>query len=250
MLSLFLVGAQAAASPQLPDAPVLWEQMLLAKGGRDKLHDIRIVVMSLRSRGSEFEIVMRPPSTFWWWTKGPGNFGPSIRVWNAPKELFWSESGEKADRTIDLRAKLAMVDWDNHQQIERDVAAFFLETALVQPKPVAVRRASTTTAYLEVSLPRLKNATYTVDLKTADVMAFHWTETSQTPTIDSNTAPRRYDFQGRRVVNGIQLPTRVRWSSSWQEATFQINPNVDPRMFETAPVGVTSRDDWRKWLRP
>jgi len=256
-LSLLLLGAQSNPALPLPDASGLWEQMLMAKGGRERLHDIRIVAISMRKRGDEYDIVIQPPSDVWWWTKGPGVFLSYLRVWNGAKGLYWSgrvdvPAGAPGAVIPDRRDQLNAWAWDYRQHIDRDLAVFFLETALVQPKPLAVRRASKTTVYLDVSLPRFQDAFYTVDLRTARITAVNMTPVSPTPTpgFQGASYEDRYEFQGNRTVDGVQMPTRVRWGSTWRDVTFHINPNVDPKMFETQPLGVKTGDDWRKWLRP
>ena len=35
----------------------------------------------------------------------------------------------------------------------------------------------------------------------------------------------------------------------WTNIQFLINPDVDPKLFETPPSGVTQADAWKKFLR-
>jgi CubicO group peptidase (beta-lactamase class C family) len=54
-----------------------------------------------------------------------------------------------------------------------------------------------------------------------------------------------YSFDGWSTVGGIQMLPR----DGTTTLHFLINPDVDPKLFETAPDNVTREDAWKKFLR-
>lgn len=256
-VAIILLGGAARPAQDLEPSG-LWNAMVAAKGGRERLHGIQTFAMSLATKFPGFsrqdvapgvveEWVVGLPSRLWaWFDYRPGTMGYSVQVWNQPRRLSWVSRGAQVVEVGERQWAGQERHWLT--ELETLQAVYFLETAYVQPRPLSVRRQSGSTAEVEVSLPHHTAVYYTVDLTTHLVTAVRMTALVGDPPHPFVSADE-FVFDGVTPIAGIQVPRRVRRGGAWGDATFTINPDLDPKIFETAPTGVTSKDDWRKWLR-
>jgi hypothetical protein len=248
------------SAAQLTDAKALWERMVEAKGGRARLHAVHALVVSTNDPLSgftrrdvagrlQYEIVASFPDQFWWWSDyRPGKMGFDIAVWNRVSKKAWEAlNGRSAGPS----------GWGPAREGDRRITlvqmAYLLETKYFQPTPVRIEQRVTargTRMVLDATAPSMHLIRYVVDPASAMVEEIEATPLLRQldgsgPETPASEPFYRYSFSGWSTVDGIQMPqldgkTKLR---------FLINPDIDPKLFDTPPDNVTRADAWKKFLR-
>ena len=248
------VGALISPTPGQVDPQIVWERVIRAKGGREKLHAVSTLAWSIDGPklnsapdviGAErLEFVEAYPDRYWLWMDyRPGSMGFHAEVWNAQKR-FWFQSnrGGKAHSIPWSSA----AEWARRRDRTKHGLVFLLETSFVAPT-LTKARTEGDSIYLEGTAPQFISVTYTIDTATylprriavTPEAAPEWGPLP--PALTTEYVIRRYS-----AIDGIQMPTVI---DGYGEVRFTINPAVDQKLFETPPDGVTSRDEWKKYLR-
>jgi len=245
-VALILAGCSAAltAPRQVVDAASVWDRMLAAKGGREKLHAVHTLVVSTRdplagfsrrdvAGGLKYEIVAAFPDRFWWWSDyRPGKLGFDVQVWNRTARWWWATSNGRAAGQPEWGPRL-----ESDRRLEVLQLAYLLETQFVQPRLLRAFEISGKAGrrvVVEAATPSTSRVRYTVD------------PTTYLPeSVEIGTEGTAYQFSSWVNVDGIRMPQQ----DGKIALHFLINPNVDPKLFETPPDNVTSADAWKTFLR-
>jgi hypothetical protein len=258
------LGLSSPSEVAAPQAKELWDQVIAAKGGRERLRAVRSFV---KSEGVSFPDFSRPdvatservefvcelPNRLWMFADyRPGKMGFRTEVWNKPRGLYWySVLGNPAG--TGRAGQAAQLDESLAGVIEANEYTYFLETKWVQPElvSVATRRSGLRRETAINAKWGNTELVYTIDLATHLPTALHTLRgdpNSRHPDQPILTE-RDLRFEDYRDIGGIQMPTRVKIGPDWGTVSFLINPEIDSKLFETPPDGVTTADAWRKWLR-
>jgi hypothetical protein len=229
-----------------------WAKVIEAKGGVERLHKITVLAWSAdypsrssQGPGEHMEFVEAFPDRYWAWEDyrpGPGSF--ATQVWNAQKQLWWdSRQGGRAKQIPWTQRAARAGLQDAHGRI----FLFLLESKDVRPTIVRTVEGNDTVD-LFATAPGFVEIRYTIDKSTflpraVTLVPEFFRAGESSPRAGAAT---QYFLKDYRLVDGIQMPGLI---EGMGQMRFIINPAVDPRLFETPPDGVNSRDEWRKFLR-
>lgn len=221
-----------AADPQ-----EAWEQAVKAKGGRDRLHSVRSLAVFMKPS----VLRMTAPGTNW------------LCVF--PDRYFEYDgtgpAGNRRALVVDLTADRTAEDTTGIPRHARHVSAaerdrlalnqivFLLESAWLQPKPVAMRR--------NVLVVEASSRTYQLSLNRDNLP-----ERILSPPVPGQKPKIKYDFrlQQYRDFQGVMLPARVTFVSDVHEATWDADYEVDakynPKLFERMPDLANGPEPWRQ----
>jgi hypothetical protein len=254
---LVLVTGGVALPSAADRAEDVWAAVLAAKGGVERLQAVRSVVVETAVRFQNSPIAdvasgerttrvdVFPDRSWAFVDHRPGSMGVTATVWNGDLWHLWSfRDGQRAEDR-----RLAATTTVHAEGIERTQYIYFLQTRWVRPQPLTVARAGNKTTLKA----RWKDwdLTYRIDRRSnlpASLDADRDVPNSRQPS-QPRHEHKHWEFADYTGVGGIQLPKRVRFDTNWGTATFQVNPEVDPDLFEHAPVDVHSPDDWKRPTR-
>ena len=247
-----LTGA-GLAQDDTRDARQLWDRMVAARGGHDRLEAVHGFAISVVAKGSHETFVVELPDQYWEWADyRPGKLGYSATVTNGAKHLmWWGHDGAVALNSLrpwDASEDLALMERIEHLQ-----AVFLLQTKYFHPTLQRVLSDKPGQAILEATAPGSALLRYVVDLRTNLVTALSRTPLIWGPDVGQPPEPAsfidEFVFDKWRTVSGVEVPSRVKEGNYWTDVMIEINPDLDPKLFETRPDNVISADWWRKFLR-
>ena len=236
-----------------------WERVVAAKGGRSRLHAVHTLVIRTndlapggdqrfrRAVGTvQYEFVRAFPDRSWTWEDyRPGQMGFAAEVFNISRRLNWeSRRGGKA---VPLR-------WSDSSEralrsrLLEDQLIYLLETRFAKPTLRKTWRDGDT-VMIEGEAPGLQRLIYVIDGRSMLPRSITLTPAPVALPDKPGLHPvpsESYEFDRYTSVDGIQMPSQVKGLG---EVSFTVNPDIDPKLFETPPDGVTSRDEWRKYLK-
>lgn len=239
-------------------AAELWEKAVAAKGGRERLHQVRTLVISStnpsrRGERTKFaglhkrtEQVYALPDKYWWWDDSrPGVFGLSAEMYNG--EEYWLV--RDGDPESPQKVPLTELSLETRRFFLRRAQAYFLlETAWFQPVPVGVKSGWVGLKRVDIVHARIGEGklVFYLDRKThLPVMA-----ALLSPRADEND-PEWIDLYAARFddyheVDGVQMPRKVGWGPrGFDNYRFLINVDVDAQIFEQPPRLEDGPEAWK-----
>lgn len=232
----FLSGAPASAQP-LESPHDLWEHMIAAKGGHERLQSVRTFAWTATSVD---------PSHRNWATSDS-----IIGVAALPDHLWLREySSVTTWRGRGLSSRPSVND-TTITSLEAWQLACFLETSTLRPTPVGVEAATDDArmVILEATSEHV-NIRYAVDLESYTVRRV--TLRPRTNDRDSRFTRfidvRPYTFEGTESVDGVQMPRWIRTGDNVRDLRFLINPELDAALFEPWGDRPVSPDAWGAFL--
>lgn len=248
--AVLLSTASLSAGVQKPqpqdrelDAREVWERVIAAKGGREKLRAIHTIAWSgdhpstQLDRGSRHvEVVEAFPDRQWMWENLVGSVGIGVTVWNLERRVRFDAWDGRRARMSWPENDLGLTSVREHRLM------FLLESRYVSPSPQrAIERGNA--IHLTATAGDLE-AGYEIDRNTwlPSVAIVRKRGGGVVFVRPGQQAQFRHELKEYRSIDGIQMPSHV---SSYGQMKFEFNPNIDPALFETAPDGVTDRSSWR-----
>jgi hypothetical protein len=245
------------------DPVVVWNRMVEAKGGRERLHSIETFRIALREKVSIFtrypdlvskhtEQIFALPDRLWEWydfrpdpTSSTSGYQFDSRLWNTTGCWRWSGTNGGRAHFESYRDDCFLArDYREH------LLLYLLETKDFQPVPVRVSPAGRHRARVEVKALDFDSVTYLIDTRTNLVLEATVVPLLRKTWDGSNDmvkgVPIRHALEGVQYVSGIAMPKRF----DGADVTAEINPPVDPRLFTIPPDGVSDADAWRAPARP
>ncbi len=233
---IFLSGA--AASAQTPESPHdLWEHMIAAKGGHERLQSVRTFAwMATRvtpshrnwSEGPSMVYVAAPPDHLWIYESGYAE--------------TWRGRGLSSPR-MGIPATL--------KSLEAWQLACFLETSVVRPTPVSVEPSAedARVVILEATSGHLK-VRYIVDRESYIVHQVTLSRRTDDPESGFSRFidERPFTLEGTETVGGIQMPRWIRTGDTVRDLRFLINPELDEALFEPWHDRPARSDAWGEFL--
>lgn len=226
-------------------AEEVWEQAIAAKGARERLYEVRNLVIRLGRAEHRAEWLYVFPNKLWAWTDSrPGPLEISIEVNNADTGQAWTFNS----------------DWPPHMKKPvshpiserfaffriRDQVCYLLETRWVKPVPIKVEKErigwkkfdvlhAEVEAYGERSYvvfyfdPRTHLPSKVGFKHVEDAKYYYWVYMS--------------DYV---EIGGIQMPQKVSYKPGPMiPANFEINVEYDPTIFERPPSIAAGPEAWK-----
>ncbi len=279
-LVVLFVTALAASLPTAgfdtkAAAEALWNQAVQAKGGRDRLRAVRNLVVT--THGS-FPNSARPdltntvqqlyvfPSRFWQVVEvtRPGELG-HLAIFDVERRMGWGTRGRFPDRQ-------GIVD-SYVYRILKGQFFYLLETAFLQPEPVAIRSGRVGRVDVDIVETKLPETAATMDTMTINRVEYYLDRETHLPirivvfeTVsippgvrdrfpqDVVSSEWAYTLGGYTDVDGLQMPTVVNSEGAVPEKStysYRINVDYDERVFTEPPNLVAhpelaALDGWAK----
>jgi hypothetical protein len=274
LLTVILIAAAFGADEQTCDAQEIWQKVLAAKGGRDRLHSVSAVHVTERRPASwlyRMEEVWAGPAFAWKWidfreVRG----GVALHVTFGDRHITYATGAT---------ALPGQKPYPNDSRAdEQDLVAFqveFLsETSWVQPemqdcsiqdgeKADIYRRSLGTLDFGRLqskesdSAAGSRTSLYLLSGRANDTILRYW--------IDPRTLlPRQVDLRNPNVrivngvyetsvqlddykaVGGILLPHTAIAHGIVSHYRFELNPRYNPVIFQEPPVGPVHETDWKQ----
>lgn len=238
-------------------AQELWEQAVVARGGRERLHAVASFaihektvfakpVRGIAERRVD-QLVCELPDLCWEFLDyRPGKMEYTVRVVNARTGQGWASHGAAASpfRQPDRSAAFRL------RQLQY---LYFLETRWVKPTPLRaarVRLGSRAIDRLE-TLVEDEPVVYFLDAVTHLPVRVEATRQWHLPPPRPGMKPPgptqyTYELGNYHDVAGIQVPGRVKRGNDSSEARVEVNPAYDPSLFTTPPSPDATMDSWRR----
>jgi hypothetical protein len=231
LLTLLAFGIAAhGADPQ-----ELWNAVLNAKGGSERLRSVHTLAVYMRPA----PIRLAGPPANWLFVLPQRYF-----EWNGmPGEQLSMVVDATADRVaIDatgMPRKTRQLSPHDREQLTLNQLVFLLETAWLQPTPVAVKH--------RVLIVQAGGRTFELSLNKSDLP-----EKIYSPPNTGPEEPVKYSYHLERYADfrGIMLPTRVTQIMRTREWTWDVDYEIDakynPKLFERMPDLADGPEPWRR----
>lgn len=248
-----LVGSQRNVETE---AQTIWEKVLDAKGGKERLHSVQSVLRStrvpsrVRSRSFDRQIeeLFVLPSQYWSWAdERPTLYGiNSFTLDFETRRRYFIWDTDSAPRISVADPKVEGWRFDLMQAVE------LLETRWMRLTPVRTwsEKAGKTTSLLVQCKFQTPNgwatATFTLDSKTfLPVRA-----TVTRPLSLDALAKHEFEFLDYVDVIGIKMPTLIHYVDTAlkydQKLRYQFNVDYNPVLFERGPRIEDGLEGWRR----
>ena len=249
-ISLFLAASSCGdafqESQRARDARALWEQAIIAKGGRDQLYSVNSLVLSYRETVRNFlgivvhrgivETLYVFPDKLWGWDDGlPPPFRRSILSVDLERNVRCSVSG--SGTPVCGPAKQRGGSASENEGLLQAQYLYLMETRWVRPIPVDVTKSESKFDVLHTRLGD-KRIDYFLDRKThlpMRVAVFNGNRDKPTLTAEFSDYVR---------VGAIQMPGKQKRT----RISLQINPAYDESIFTRLPSLTAGPHAWQRGL--
>jgi hypothetical protein len=233
------------------EAKELWEQAVLAKGGRDKLQAVSNMLASSRIKGRKY--IFKPitlhyenffvfPYRSWSWIdeRESGLFGLKVEMLNLERNLSYLTypNDPESPRVFPICPDCT----DKRYSIIRAQLRFLMESHWVRPVPLGMSRESI----------EFKQVDVVQTLVNGERVDFALDQKSHLPLKFSHY----YKFRGEEIiytesmsdyveVSGIKVPKKFTKYGFKHEVEYQINIPYTERLFEHPPTIEAGPDAWK-----
>ncbi len=219
-------------------AKQLWEMAIAAKGGRDKLDQVRSLMTSNKT-GTTVDFMVFPDFYFSWFDASPSKFGLLVEMFNFKRDNGYVLLGGKVfiDKTLDPKLSRFL----------EPQLYYLLETRWFKPE---ILRASKAT----IGAKRVDQVEVMVEeAGTPFRCGVFLDEKTHLPLrigFYSNSSARMFkwvDLDEYQEVAGIKVPTRISGDNGkWSPIAVEINVDYEPDFFNHNPDLKAGPYQWRK----
>lgn len=232
------------------EAEQIWELAIKAKGGRERLLDVRSIIISIsadsRFRGetikSQTEHLVVIPNKEWIWDDNrPSVFGLRMTMynWEAKNKYFTLPGDREYKGLMPIEASensLFKMPW---------IVNILLETKWHRPMPEKVSEGKIGSQKVDVVQTRLdgERIDFALDKKTHLPVKF------TRYTIDAKTGKEQPKYEGYLTnyvdVEGIKIPSG-RGNESNTKTSYRFNVEYDEDIFKSPPPFEVGPEAWKK----
>src|SRR5262245_9882076 len=232
-------GQQPESDASGERARQLWELAIAAKGGREKLYQVKsLAIKDSRLGYPQVSLFVFPDKNFYWSDLRPTVFSFHASVINFEKNIDIYVPGANPK---DVRKGPPNF---NLRSVFRDVyIKYFLETPWFKPEPVAAGEEKLGSRLCEVVTVKYDWLLYKIYMdKKSHLPARISSYAVDKPTVE--LTPR--DFSDYKEFDGLMMPQveSVNRQKPYRQS-FEINPAYDPAVFERVPDMNAGPDQWR-----
>lgn len=251
--------AQSTLDKSKVEADRLWEQVVKARGGREKLQSVSNMLVTTGDNAEDIRIQFYAfPRKYWEWNKDKKFHDfMFVTMTNLDYGVHLSASYEGTVASEKLTPVTGGGDYRDGWLIE--ACAFLLETKWARPSPVRIRterigkeRLDVIETVFDQFPPPYRNwgLDYYVDPESLEIKHVAWTTGGQRPF-------HVYHFGRGTVVDGIMVPCmfgvsmgsekKDQWSNTaMRPMSFKFNVDYNPQLFEVPPSVAAGPDAWKK----
>lgn len=261
---LFLAAAStfaqsiSEAENNRKEAERIWELAIQAKDGREKIHAVKNMVVSSRSKVKyslfkTYENVIEslyifPDDKYWCWNDSrPSMFGVAMSMYNYKTLMKYHQvlgSPDNYQNLVSIESnELVYHKPDSHLS---GMVSFLLENEFWQPAPQSVSegRKGTKKTFTVRTLLNGERIDFVLDQKT------HFLVQSIGYFLDKTSKQERknvQNYENYKEFAGIMMPTKVslEGESGSESLSYQFNVEYDKSLFTTPPSFEKGREAWR-----
>jgi hypothetical protein len=246
-----------AQNEETKKARELWEQVIAAKGGREKLYAVRNLAVSEKTiikrpkkdfSGFHTESLFVLPDKWWSWVDEPP-FGIGIWAYDFTSQIGWEVDKGFPSQTVkpstdDIRFRFVKEEFIQSQMI------YLMETKWIQPTIVGAR--TERLSFQKVDVVETSYGTqkfeFFIDRKThlpkQVIIRTRFEETGT--SIDGREHVESFILDDYVEVSGIKFPKVVRRSDESNETTYQVNVDYKKSIFERPPTLDMGSEAWKQ----
>jgi hypothetical protein len=230
---------------QATQAAKLWEAAVEAKGGRQRLHQVKsLAVFYEASKGRPSVELYEFPDKLWmWFDTRPSKFGLYVEALDYSKNLSYMILGGPDGKIQKLDTMPNKTSF-----LEKPQLIHLLESAYFKPELLSTYKTRLGFKPVDVVVVRMDKfrAGVFLDAKTHLPLriGYYFKEAG-------GELFKWYDLSGYREVEGIKLPSViVEDDRIKKEVRYEINPKYDPQVFERPPSVKGGPEQWRLKREP
>ncbi len=247
-----VAGHQTAASSDrdaIDPAAAIWEQAIVANGGRDRLRSIRNFVVEsheIFSRSTRPDVATHEDIQRLYVLDGkmwefadyrPGLMGASGLILDIRRHLAWGSSGREEPRAFpDLMYRFVEGQY-----------LYLMETGGGRPKPISVRSERLRGADVDIVATRIGDLRVDFALDRRSYLPVRIV-TQRPPRSGRSPSPRVFRLSNYGAIDGIQMPANVHFGDDEVDTTttsYQFNVEYDEAIFEPK----TTRFETSAWKK-
>jgi len=252
-----------AQNGETKKARELWEKVIDAKGGREKLYAVKNLVVSVKTinkrpkkdfPGYHTESLFVLPDKWWFWADEPP-FGLGIWTYNFSSQVGWEVYEKFPLQTIKPSADVSSTSptdvrfrFVNREFLQKQII-YLMETKWLQPAIVSVRTEQLDFQKVDVIETSYGNQKFEfyIDQKThLPNQVLIRTRFEKTGTsVDGREQIDSFILDDYVEVSGIKFPRVVRGSDENNETTYQVNVNYNNGIFEHPPTLDMGSKAWK-----
>ena len=265
VIAFAVIGAFAQAKPIAQQRPTdkerdaaerLWEKIIEAKGGREKLHSVTNMLVTKGDSPDDLGVFFYVfPNKSWSWTKGP----PSPKtIWVGMTNLDYRVSLVADNQGLLTNNEVSRERHDNIiKENLREACSYLLDTRWCQPRPLRVTRLTIDDRKFDVVETRIE------DKETGYVDRIDFAVEPESLLVsrvfDYGGNPDRTEplgvicFDNYHLVDGIQMP-QASYSRIFHKLTdkcyfhplsVRTNVEYDKQLFEKPPTVEAGSNAWK-----
>lgn len=220
------------------NAQELWEEAIVAKGGRQRLYQVQNLVVSRGSKNRNVGFYVFP-DRFWSWADDrPTPIGLAVEMYNLRRNLAYLTYPDdpKSPRRLEALSQ-------GQASIAEAQTLYLMETSWLKPRPIKLSKGRYRDESVDIvhTLVNGKTVGFALDRRTHLPKSILFYSSSNEEEVYYSVA-----FSDYAEVNGIQMPQKVNYQdTSFLHQTYQINVEYDEKLFERPPTVEAGPDAWR-----
>jgi hypothetical protein len=237
--------AHAQASSARTEAERLWELAVAAKGGRQRLHQVKsLAVFYEYSRGRPSAEVYAFPDKRWDWIDSGQKSKFPLWVYS----MDFEQMVHCVVQGVTREGCESVEGYSKRSFLEGPQLLYLLETTWVKPKLLTASKGTLgfrSVDIVKVQLEQFQISVY-LDAKTRlpSRIAYHSNEGGR--NLKVGDIFEWYGLSDYREVNGIMLPHLISHThGSTRQVRYEVNPAYDPHVFTRKPQIAAGPEQWR-----
>jgi len=226
----------------LARAKELWEMAVDAKGGRDKLYQVRSLVRS-DDVGASVDFMVFPDRFFRWADTRPAKLGLVIEMLNFERNFGYKTFGNP----LDLR-RIDSLSPEQRSRLLDPQLYYLLETKWFKPELLKAFKEKFNGKQIDIVEVRVSGYGKSFRFKV------YLDDRTHLPARIGALSDERngemfdwVDLGDYREIAGIKVPTAISGrGSSWNKVILEINPEYNPEFFEREPDTKAGPFQWRR----
>jgi hypothetical protein len=249
MLSLIIVSTMAESQTNKTDSSLtlasdLWEMAIAAKGGRERLYQVKSLAISDTGSPPVVDFMVFPDKFFMWADTRPSKIGLIVEMFNFESNIGFTIFG---DNPPDVRKKQGL-NPELRSRLRNPQLYYFLETRWFKPEILRASKSNISGKSVDIVEVLVKG------YGTPHRYGIFLDEKTHLPVRIGTYSDRRQDemvawvdLGEYREVAGIKVPTAISSKGGrWDRVQIEINADYKPEAFEREPNMKAGPYQWRK----
>jgi hypothetical protein len=241
-------GQDAKAESDKAKARELWEMAIKAKGGREKLLQVKCLYLVSEDRNEPLHYFFVFPDLEFTYGYVRARERTSITIYNGKLGVNWWRVDDFP--TVFRKSNKDDAAWMRFRQIQ-----LLLFSGSAEPTPISARKKRD--GFKKVDVVQTDwdgwRIDYYLDPKSHLPVKVAY---SASPIKEPLEVDEEVELQDYEEISGVMLPRKLKvshttYSAKWEEKLrFEINPDYNPQIFENEPTPKMGPEAWRPKPKP